>query len=229
MNIISIFGLSDLHLSLSSDKPMDIFRGWDDYQTRIEANWKRMITPDDTVVIPGDISWAMKLEDSFSDFEFLNSLPGTKIILKGNHDLWWNTAKKLREFLDENGFDTIKFIFNSAEVVGDYAICGSRGWFFDDKESSKKVILREAARLDTSITKAKETGKTPLVFLHYPVYFNDQVSVEMLEVLKKHEIFEVWHGHIHGSGKQSLQYSYENIKFNLISCDCIGFEPVLIR
>lgn len=229
MSIISIFGLSDLHLSLSSDKPMDIFKGWNDYQNRIETNWKRIISNDDTVVIPGDISWAMKLEDSFRDFEFLNALPGTKIILKGNHDLWWNTSKKLQEFLESNNFDTIKFIFNSAEVVGDYAICGSRGWFFDDKDSSKKVILREAQRLDTSILKAKETGKIPLVFLHYPVYFNNEVCEEIIEVLKKHDIDEVWHGHIHGSGKQYVHNSYEDIKFHLISCDCVDFEPVFIR
>lgn len=226
---ISIFGISDLHLSLSADKPMDVFRGWDNYVERITANWNKIVTPQDTVVIPGDISWALKLEEATEDFKYINELPGTKIILKGNHDLWWATANKLNLFLEKNGFNTIKFIFNSTHCVGQYAICGSRGWFFDEKEHSKKIIMREAGRLETSITKALETGLQPLVFLHYPVVYKGEVCEELLQVLLKHGIKEVWYGHIHGAGKQEPTIEYSGIKFHLIACDSIDFSPIIIR
>ncbi len=229
MNTISIFGISDLHLSLSADKPMDVFRGWDNYVERITANWNRVVTPHDTVVIPGDISWALKLHDAVADFAYLNNLPGKKIILKGNHDLWWSTTNKMNIFLEENNFDNIGFVFNSAIAVGDYAICGSRGWFFDDKEHSQKIILREAARLDTSITKAKELGLEPLVFVHYPVVYKEEVCYELLDVLIQHNIKEVWYGHIHGAGKQPSTIEHSGIKFHLITCDSIGFSPIIIR
>lgn len=227
---MSIFGISDLHLPLGADKPMDIFRGWDDYVERIENNWCKMITDYDYVVIPGDISWALKLSETYNDFKFIDKLPGKKIILKGNHDLWWSTMNKMNTFLEENNFNSISFIHNSCYEIGEYAICGSRGWFFDDNSTaSKKVILREATRLDVSIKTAKELNKTPLVFLHYPVCFNNQVCEELFEVLQKHEIKDVWHGHIHGSGKQYITSEYMGICFHLISCDCINFSPILIK
>jgi len=226
---MSIFGISDLHLSLSTDKPMDIFKGWDNYVERLTTNWKRIVTPDDTVVIPGDISWALKLDDSYKDFKFLDSLPGTKIIIKGNHDLWWSTTNKMNLFLEKNEFDSIKFVFNSAVVVGDYVVCGSRGWFFDDKEQAHKVILREAGRLRGSLEKAMETGLEPLVFLHYPVVYREQVCEELMQVLLEFNIKEVWYGHIHGAGKQPSTVTYNGIDFHLITCDSIEFSPILIR
>lgn len=226
---MSIFGISDIHLSLSADKPMDIFKGWDNYIQRLTANWNRIVTPNDTVVIPGDISWALKLEDAYEDLKFIDNLPGTKVILKGNHDLWWSTTNKMNNFLLEHKLDSIKFIFNSTITVGEYAVCGSRGWFFDDKQHSQKIILREAGRLDTSISKALETGLKPLVFLHYPVVYKDQVCEELLDILNKHNIKDVWYGHIHGAGKQPLNVSYNGIEFHLITCDSIDFSPILIR
>ncbi len=226
---MAIFGISDLHLSLSADKPMDVFRGWDNYVERITANWRRLVSPKDTVVIPGDISWALKLEETKADFEYINSLPGKKLLLKGNHDLWWGTLTKLEAFFDQNGFDTLKCVFNSAAVCGDYAVCGTRGWCFEGKAADKKVVLREAARLETSLTAAENTGKQPLVFLHYPPYFNGQVSGEIFDVLVKHGIKEVWHGHIHGGGKSFSESEYGGIKLNLISADCIDFCPVLVK
>ena len=226
---MSIFGISDLHLSLSADKPMDVFKGWDNYVERLTAHWNKIVSSEDTVVIPGDISWALKLKDCYEDFKFLNSLPGTKIILKGNHDLWWSTTNKMNIFLEENNFDSIKFVFNSAIPVGEYVICGSRGWFFDDKEQSKKVILREAGRLRTSIEKALETGLEPLVFLHYPVVYKEQVCEELLDVLLEFNIKDVWYGHIHGAGKQPSLINHSGINFHLITCDSIDFSPILIR
>lgn len=222
---MSLYTISDLHLSLSADKPMDVFYGWNNYMERIEANWKRVVTDEDTVVIPGDISWALKLEDAEKDLKFLDSLPGKKLILKGNHDLWWSTMKKLTEFFQKIEIKTITPIFNSAIVAEGRAVCGSRGWFFEKDEQNKKIILREAGRLEASIKEAEKLGLEPIVFLHYPPVYADIVCEEILDVLKKHNIKTVYHGHIHGSGLHRAVKSYDEISFKLVSCDCIDFTP----
>lgn len=224
---MSLYAIGDLHLSLSADKPMDVFRGWQDYVNRIRNNWTRIVGENDTVVIPGDISWALKLSDAREDFAFLDSLPGKKIILKGNHDLWWSTAKKLREFLEENEFSTISFVFNNAIEVEDFAVCGTRGWFYDLKGESL-VVLREAGRLEASIKAALETGKKPIVFTHYPPVYGDWVCEEIFDVIKRYGIKKVYHGHIHGSGFHNAKKSYDGVDFQLLSADCVDFSPVMI-
>ena len=227
---MSIFAIADLHLSLGTDKPMDVFRGWDNYLERLEKNWRAIVTENDTVVIPGDISWAMKLADAEADFRFINNLPGKKLILKGNHDLWWSTLSKMKKFLLDKGFDTIEFVHNSAVVVGDFVICGSRGWFFDDAESGAKVIAREAGRLNTSITEALKTEKTPIVFLHYPPVYGSQICAEIWKVLKKHDIKRLYYGHLHGqSTMNATEGSYDGIKLRLISADKLEFVPLLVE
>lgn len=208
---------------------MDIFKGWDDYVDRLKRNWCAAVNNDDTVVIPGDISWALKLCDTAKDLRFLDELPGKKLLIKGNHDLWWCTMKKMRAFIEEQQFKTLDFVYNSAVTAESYAICGSRGWFFDDKEQSKKVILREAQRLRTSLQCACETGLPPLVFMHYPPAYNGQHCEEMITVLKEFNIKDVWHGHIHGAGKQYTVSEFDGISFHLISCDCINFSPQRIK
>ena len=135
---MSLFAIADTHLSFGTDKPMDIFGGWSDYTERLGKNWRAVVSDDDTVVIAGDISWAMKLEEAKADFSFLDSLTGKKLIIKGNHDYWWQTKKKLDLFLTENGFDTIEILFNNAYRVGDFTVCGSRGWFYDAQTSADK-------------------------------------------------------------------------------------------
>lgn len=225
---MSIFTISDLHLSFSADKPMDIFYGWNNYIERLTANWNRVVANEDTVIIPGDISWALKLEDSLEDFKFLDSLPGKKIILKGNHDLWWSTLTKLNAFFEKNEIKTITALYNSAIVVDDKCICGSRGWFFDKPEADKKIILREAGRLDASITLAKKSDFEPIVFLHYPPVYAENSCDEIINVLKKHEINLVYHGHIHGSGLHRAVSKFDNIQFKLVSADCIDFTPYKI-
>ena len=225
---MSLFTISDLHLSLSSDKPMDVFRGWDNYVSRIEANWKRVVSEDDTVVIPGDISWALKLEDTLADLRFIDALPGKKVFLKGNHDLWWSTMKKLDAFFEENGIKTIKCLFNNCVEAEGVAIAGSRGWFFDHPEAEKKIILREAGRLEASLQAAKNTGLEPVVFLHYPPVYEDSKCDEIIEVLKKFDVKTVYHGHIHGSGFHRAVPDCDGISFKLVSCDCIDFTPYRI-
>ncbi|MGI6279275.1 MAG: metallophosphoesterase [Acutalibacteraceae bacterium] len=224
---MSIFGISDLHLSFGTDKPMNIFRGWGNHTERLFANWTRLVKSTDTVVIPGDFSWALKLDESIKDFEFLEKLPGKKILLKGNHDLWWSTSKKLRQFFENNGFSSIDFIYNNCAVADGYALAGTRGWFYDN-EGSTKVLLREAGRLDTSISAAKETGLPVIVFLHYPPVYGDYVCHEILDVLQKHNIKKIYHGHIHGPGFNKAVKEYDGLNLQLISCDCIDFTPFLI-
>lgn len=222
---MAIYTISDLHLSFGAQKPMSIFKGWENYEQRIAANWNRVVSPQDTVVLPGDFSWAMKLPETKEDFAFLHSLPGKKILLKGNHDLWWSSMKKITEFLKENNFDSILPLHNNAYEVEGYAVCGSRGWFYDAGEADQKIVLREAGRLETSIAAAEATGKPPLVFLHYPPVYGEYVCQEILAVLQKHNIGTVYHGHIHGAGRNNAVGQWQGISFRLVSCDCMDFTP----
>lgn len=229
---MSLFAIADLHLSFGKDKPMDIFTGWNDYVQRIEKNWKMIVKQSDTVVIPGDISWAMKLEETKEDFEFIHSLPGKKILLKGNHDYWWSTKKKVENFLIKNGFDDISIIFNSAQIAEDYAICGTRGWYYDaEEDTDKKILNREVGRLTLSIEQALLLNSEPLVFLHYPPVYNGIECKEIMEVLIKYNIKNCCYGHLHGRkiSSKAITGIYKNIKFHLVSCDNTGFAPVLIK
>lgn len=224
---MSIYGISDLHLSFGTDKPMDIFRGWNNHTERLFANWNRLVKEDDTVVLPGDLSWALKLEETKKDFEFLKTLKGKKILIKGNHDLWWSTAKKIYTFFENENITDCEILFNSSVVADGYAIAGTRGWFYDNS-GSQKVLLREAGRLETSIKSALSSGLPVLVFLHYPPVYSDYACREILEVLKKYNIKDVYHGHIHGAGFNNAVKEFEGINFHLISCDCTDFTPIKI-
>lgn len=225
---MSIFAISDLHLSLGTNKPMEVF-GWDNYVARIEINWKRLVKAEDTVVIPGDFSWALKLEKTLEDFLFLEKLPGTKLLLKGNHDLWWSTVKKVNEFFEQNNIKTVKLVFNNAVVCEDFAVCGTRGWLFSEAEDNKKIIAREAGRLRRSLEQAVGTGKTPLVFTHYPVAYGEEHTDELIEILKEFNVQQVYYGHIHGNGFNNSIPEFSGIKLKLVSCDCMNFVPFLIK
>ena len=228
---MSLFAIADLHLSFGTDKPMDVFKGWDNYVERLEENWRKLVGPDDTVVIPGDISWAMSLQEAKEDFAFLHALPGKKLVGKGNHDYWWCTKRKMDTFLAECGFASIEILFNNAFAVDGVAVCGTRGWFFDAaKTEDRKILLREAGRLRLSIEEAKKTGLMPVVFLHYPPLYGDEVCEEIMEVLREHEIRRVYYGHIHGPGsRRAVTGAYGGMDFRLISCDYLGFRPVLVE
>lgn len=226
---MNLFTISDLHLPLGANKPMDIFGGWDNYVERLEKNWKKLVNDEDTVVIGGDISWATSLQEAKPDFEFINALPGNKIILKGNHDYWWGTANKINEFLTENKFDTIKILHNNCYSDGKIAICGTRGWIYDGTGThDQKVILREAGRLETSIKLAKDLGVEPIVFLHYPPAYAEFTCDEILAVLQKYEIKSVYYGHIHGKGIYNIINEYHGIKLKLTACDGIDFTPFFV-
>lgn len=227
---MALFAMGDTHLSLGTDKPMDKFPGWENYVSRMEENWKKLVKPEDTIVIPGDISWGMSLQEAKPDFAFLNDLPGTKIIGKGNHDYWWGTMSKMNAFLEEEGFDTLHFCHNNAYVVGDQAVTCTRGWFFDDDTPhSEKVINRECGRLKTGIEAALATGKEPLVFLHYPPVTNERECTPIMDVLRASGIKTCYYAHLHGKAiGHAFSGERDGITFRLISADSMKFCPLRI-
>lgn len=227
---MSLFVIGDTHLSLSVDKPMDVFKGWTDYTDRLKNNWNRVVSPEDSVVIPGDISWAMNFDEAVKDFSFLNSLNGKKYILKGNHDYWWNTMSKMNGFLEDNGFDTVKIIHNNAYSVEGFALAGSRGWFYDDTaEADKKVILREAGRLRASLRAASELGGELVAFLHYPPISSVQRCDEILSVLEEFSVKRCYFGHLHGFvPPENTKIEWNGTVFSLVSADYLDFCPRLI-
>ncbi len=238
---MSVFTIADLHLPLSVHKPMDIFGSrWQDYVSKIEKYWRAIVSDDDTVIIPGDISWAIDLDEAKKDFEFINSLPGKKLLGKGNHDYWWGTMSKNRKFLQDNGFDSIDFLFNNAYEIENFIICGTRGWYVDEKMQNasksdaeyQKIVLRETARLKMSIEEAvrlcPDRSKEILVFLHFPPVFGSFVCEEMVEVLNQYNIMRCFFGHIHGLYSTPQTTEYKGIRFTLISGDYLGFVPQII-
>jgi len=228
---MSLFAIADLHLSLGSDKPMDIFEGWHDYVTRLEKNWRGAVRDEDTVVIAGDISWAMKLEETKKDFSFLNSLPGQKLLIKGNHDYWWTTRAKIDSFLKTNGFDSLHIVHNNAYKIGGTGVCGTRGWIYNAASAEDvKIVNREAGRLNASIDDALRQGADPVAFLHYPPVYDGMVCREILDVLLQRGIRKCYFGHIHGgqAARRAVTGEYKGIELRLISCDYLGFMPLLV-
>lgn len=227
---MALYTIGDLHLSFAVNKPMDKFGGWDNYVERLSENWGKTVSEEDTVVIPGDISWAMNFREALPDFRFINSLKGRKIILKGNHDYWWNTYAKMTRFLEENGFDSINILHNNHFAYNNYGICGTRGWINDDSEpADAKVLAREAGRLEMSVSSAENAGLEPLVFLHYPPLYGNEYNYDILEVLYRHGIKRCFYGHVHGKGHQyAVCGERDSIDFRLVSADYVQFCPVKI-
>lgn len=221
---MSLFAISDLHLSLGVDKPMDVFRGWENYVQRLEENWTRLVKPEDTIVIAGDISWGLDISETVEDFRWIDRMPGQKILLKGNHDLWFSTKTKVEKFFAENGFSTLHILFNNAYRYGDYVLCGTRGWMND--QTDKKVLNRECGRLRLSLEEGKKLGGTPIVFLHYPPVYGSGDCPEILEVLLSYGVKQVYYGHIHGySSGYAINGERLGIDFRLLSCDFLQFTP----
>lgn len=228
---MALFAIADLHLSLGANKPMDVFEGWRNYVARLEENWCRIVGPQDTVVIAGDISWAMKLEETERDFTFLQSLPGKKVLLKGNHDYWWSTRSKIDTYLTQQGFDTLRIVHNDSYPVGQFAVCGTRGWLYNAaSDEDIKIVNREVGRLNASIDHAVKMGLEPIVFLHYPPVYDGMVCEEILQVLLSRGIRKCYFGHIHGTqaAKRAVTGEYKGIELHLISCDYLGFTPLFV-
>ncbi len=233
---MGIFTIADLHLSFSTDKPMDVFGGkWENYTEKLKTNWNRLIKDEDVVIIPGDLSWAMYLEDTADDFRFLHQLKGQKIIMKGNHDYWFSTASKLHTFLEQNGFTSLRLLHNNFySYIGDkkYGICGTKGCDVSKKptkEEDLKLLNREAIRLSNSIEQAKKAGCDEiLVFLHYPpVLESDKFNQNpFTEILHQHGIQQCYYGHLHHlAARRAIEGVYDGVAYRLVSCDHLNFEP----
>lgn len=239
---MSLFVISDLHLDvLTNEKSMEIFGDkWKDYTQKIYKNWTRIVADGDTVVIPGDISWALSLERSIHDLKWIDSLPGKKVIMKGNHDFWWSTVTKMKRFFDENDILTINILHNNAIEADEYILAGSRGWFVDKSVQPtkaltvdyEKILNREKIHLRMSLEEAKKiqlnSDKEILVFFHFPPVWNGFECTEIIEILKEYQIHRAFFGHIHGSYNVSSVFEYEGIEFKMVSADFLDFIPQIV-
>jgi len=226
---MALFAIGDLHLSLGTSKPMDIFNGWDGYVEKLTAGFER-VAPDDTVVLCGDLSWGMSLEDAREDFRFISQLPGRKILLKGNHDYWFTTATKAQNFFAQCGFPPMDILNNNCFEYGDAAIAGTRGWIFDenmDGTHNGKIMAREAIRLEMSLKAAAKLGKREILcFFHYPPRFADYVCEDIIALMKQYGVYRCWYGHVHGYGhRRAVTGWVDGIEYNMVSADYLNFVP----
>lgn len=225
---MAIYAIGDLHLSFSVDKPMDIFGGnWEGYVDKIKTAWESTITEDDYVLLPGDTSWAINLEEASVDLKWIDDLPGHKIISKGNHDYWWSTLKKM------NGlYESIDFIHNSFVEVDHIAICGSRGWISPNdsnfSEQDDKIYNRELHRLELSLKKAQDAGcDNIIVMLHYPPTNDKKEYSKIQALLENYKVTKVVYGHLHTEycWHLSLSGEYNDIVYHMVSSDALDFKP----
>ena len=227
---MALYAIGDLHLSIRAEKPMDVFGGpWVNYMEKLEQGIS-VIRPEDTTVLLGDLSWALDLDSAVDDFDWINRIPGKKIILKGNHDYWWSTAAKFNHFCAANGFTDQLILNNNHYVYEGYAICGTRGWFFEEERSGthdEKVFRRELIRLETSLKSAGDLPK--IVFLHYPPKYKGYECVEIIDLLKKYGVRQCFYGHLHGaSQKLAMEGVWDGIEYRLVAADYLNFCPFTV-
>ena len=227
---MALYAIGDLHLCLGAPKPMDVFGGaWIGYMQKLREGLS-VIRPEDTTVLLGDLSWALDLPSAKEDFAWINQIPGRKIILKGNHDYWWSTASKFYKFCEENKF-TDQWILNNNHYEYDgYAICGTRGWFFEEERSGEhdeKVFKRELIRLEASLKSAGDLPK--IVFLHYPPRYKGYECPEILQMLKRYDVRRCLYGHLHGpSHGLAIEGVWDGIEFKLVAADKLNFQPLRV-
>lgn len=229
---MALYAMGDLHLSLGADKPMDVFGGaWKGYMDKLREGLS-IVGPEDTIVLMGDLSWGLDMEQSANDFAFINAIPGRKIILKGNHDYWWTTATKFYKFCEAKGFSNIYILNNNCYEYEDVAICGTRGWFFEEDAAvgshNDKVFKRELIRLEASLKAAGEKKK--LCFLHYPPRYRGYECPEILNLLQRYGVSACYYGHLHGdSHKLAIEGLHDGVEFRLCAADFVNFYPIRIK
>lgn len=230
---MALYAIGDLHLSLGSDKPMDVFGGrWTDYMDKLDEGFS-ILNDDDVCVLCGDTSWGMSLRESLKDFQYVDNLPGKKIVLKGNHDYWWTTVSKMKAFFNENNLKSIEILHNNCFFFEDKAICGTRGWLNDDTLSVEKnvqITARETARLRTSLQAAVDTENGDisefLCFLHYPPRFGNTVCKDTVDVMNEYGVKHCYYGHLHSQGHRlAVRGFVEGIEYDIISADYLEFRP----
>lgn len=228
---MALYALGDLHLSFEANKPMDVFGSrWENYVEKLRVGLSR-ITPADTTVLLGDLSWSMDLAKAREDFAFISAIPGRKIILKGNHDYWWTTASKFYAFCRENGFEDLWVLHNNCFYYGDTALCGTRGWFYEEDrhgEHDEKVFNRELIRLETSLKQAGDAEK--ICFLHYPPVYRGYLCRPILDLLHRYGVRECYYGHLHAESHcLAVTGLFEGISFHLVSADYLNFVPAVVK
>ena len=223
---MALYAIGDLHLSLGADKPMDVFGGrWINYVDKLVEGFSQL-TDGDTTVLCGDLTWGMSLESAREDFLFIDRLPGRKVVLKGNHDYWWSTASKAKRFFAENGIDTIDILYNNSILYGDTALCGTRGWFYEEERSghNEKVLNREVGRLETSLRAA--AGRAILAFLHYPPLYTGYRCPEVIAKLEEYGVRRCFYGHLHGpTHRRAIEGTVGTVDYRLVSADYLRFVP----
>ena len=224
---MALYTIGDLHLSLSARKPMDVFGGaWVGYMDKLKEGMSH-ITEEDTTILLGDLSWALDLPSAAQDFAWINEIPGKKIILKGNHDYWWSTVAKFNTFCAEHGFENMHLLNNNCFEYGDWAICGTRGWFFEEERHGahdEKVFKRELCRLEASLKAAGDRNK--MVFLHYPPRYKGYECREILDLFEQYGVRRCYYGHLHGgSHRLAMEGLWDSVEFHLVAADYIGFKP----
>lgn len=227
---MALYAIGDLHLCLGAPKPMDVFGGaWEGYMDKLETGMS-CIGPEDTTVLLGDLSWALSLDEATADFAWIDKIPGKKIILKGNHDYWWSTAAKFYNFCQQNGFSNQLILNNNCYEYGEYAICGTRGWFFEEERSGEhdeKVFKRELIRLEASLQAAGEREK--LVFLHYPPRYKGYTCDEILALFAKYEVKHCFYGHLHGASHGlAMEGQWDGVEYHLVAADKLNFRPFCV-
>lgn len=232
---MSLYILSDTHLSLSQNKPMDIFGSiWKNHAERIHDEWLATVKDNDTVIIGGDISWGISLEQSADDLRFIGTLPGKKIFLRGNHDYWWNTLAKNEAFFAENGIEGIRFLQNNSICTDGFIICGTRGWYNDSDAAPsdsdyKKIVAREVLRLKMSLDSSQGLDGERIVVFHFPPVFGNYVCRELVDTLHEYGITRIFYGHIHGRYRIPATTEFEGIEMTLTSADYLAFRPLKIE
>lgn len=235
---MSIYTIGDLHLSFSQNKPMNIFGdNWNGHTDKIRKNWMEKVNKEDFVVLPGDFSWAMYLKDTYKDFEYLEKLPGNKILLKGNHDYWWSGLSKMNEYLKENNFNNINFLYNNSYLVEDTIIAGTRGWNLTDSEDNEKMLNRECIRLKLSLEDGINKfgrNKEIIVFMHYPPISKAGISngytKKYISIMKEYGVKKCYYGHLHGtSHSEAIEGNVDGIEFYLVSSDYLDFDLVKVK
>jgi hypothetical protein len=224
---LALYVIGDTHLSFRANKPMDVFGGgWTGYVDKLRDGFAQ-VREEDTTVLCGDLSWGMSLEEAEEDFAFLHrELPGQKLILKGNHDYWWNTAAKMNRFFAEKGFDSFHILHNNCYEYGEYALCGTRGWFYEEDQGghNEKVFLREVIRLEASLKAAGDRKK--LCFLHYPPLYQGYRCPEIVALLEQYGVEQCFYGHLHGgSHRLAIEGQVGQVDYHLVSADYLRFQP----
>lgn len=227
---MALYTIGDLHLSLGSSKPMDVFGGaWVGYMDKLKDGMS-VIGPEDTTVLAGDLSWALDLDEAAEDFAWINEIPGRKIILKGNHDYWWSTAAKFYRFCEDQGFSNQFILNNNHFEYSGWAICGTRGWFYEEERSGahdEKVFKRELLRLEASLKSAGDLPK--IVFLHYPPRYKGYECPEILSLFEEYQVRQCFYGHLHGgSHSLAMEGVWDGVEYRLVSADKLNFRPFAV-